>query len=74
MAIALNFVLRHTVFGRSVYAVGSNAETAKMSGINVQKVKLLAQSITGLMAGMAGIVMLCRIGVHSGEHRRGLRV
>ena len=61
MAIALNFVLRHTVFGRSVYAVGSNAETAKMSGINVQKVKLLAQSITGLMAGMAGIVMLCRM-------------
>ena len=41
--------------------MGSNAETAKMSGINVQKVKLLAQSITGLMAGMAGIVMLCRM-------------
>ena len=54
-------VYKRQVFGRSVYAVGSNAETAKMSGINVQKVKLLAQSITGLMAGMAGIVMLCRM-------------
>lgn len=61
MAIFLNFLLKHTVFGRSVYAVGSSPETARMSGINVERVKTLVHTLAGMMAGLAGIVMLCRM-------------
>ncbi|SDY98021.1 ABC transporter permease [Tindallia californiensis] len=54
------FILNRTYFGRYFYAVGGNEEAAALSGINVVRVKYLVYSLSGLFAGIAGIVMLSR--------------
>jgi len=51
-------VLRHTVFGRSIYAVGDDAEAAYKAGIGVQRVLFMTYLIAGLLAGLAGVVFL----------------
>lgn len=50
--------LANTVSGRRVYAVGGNEEAARFSGINVGRVKLLVYALSGLSAGIAGLVIL----------------
>ena len=47
-------VLKWTKFGRNIYAVGSNAEAAQISGINVAKVKVEVYAIMGLLSGLCG--------------------
>lgn len=59
------FVLRHTVFGRSVYAVGANEEAARLSGVPVTVVKTSVYVVSGLMAGVAGILYASQLGVGS---------
>lgn len=59
------FVLGHTIFGRSVYAVGANEEAARLSGIPVDRVKIAVYVISGLMAGVAGILYASQLGVGS---------
>lgn len=54
------FILNKTYFGRYFYAVGGNEEAAQLSGINVNQIKYLVYSLSGLFAGIAGIVMLSR--------------
>lgn len=56
------FVLRHTTFGRSVYAVGSNEEAARLSGIPVRRVKTLVYVISGMTAGVAGLLYASQLG------------
>ena len=51
------FVLKYTQFGRNVYAIGNNRETARLSGINVIKTKMLVFGIMGLLAGVAGFLL-----------------
>jgi len=60
-AIVLGIVLSKTGFGRRLYAVGSNEETARLSGINVIKTKLTAYIICGATASMAGILLAARL-------------
>ena len=55
-----SFFLNLTYFGRYFYAVGGNEEASALSGINVKRVKYLAYTLSGLFAGIAGIVMLSR--------------
>lgn len=63
------FILNKTYFGRFFYAVGGNEEAANLSGINVKRVKYLVYSLSGLFAGIAGIVMLSR--TNSGQALAG---
>lgn len=56
-------VLRHSVFGRSVYAVGANEEAARLSGIPVVRVKCAVYVISGLTAGVAGLLYASQLGV-----------
>jgi ribose/xylose/arabinose/galactoside ABC-type transport system permease subunit len=56
-AVALNW----TVFGRRVYAVGGNEVAANVSGINVNGLKLAVYTISGLLAGLAGLLLASRI-------------
>ena len=56
------FILAKTYTGRYFYAIGSNEETANLSGINVDKIRVLAYTLCGVLVGIAGIVMLGRIG------------
>lgn len=55
------FILRKTVIGRNVFAVGSNEEAARLSGIRVVKVRVFAYMLSGLMASVAGIIMCSRV-------------
>ena len=63
------FILNETFFGRWFYAVGGNEEAANLSGINVKQVKYLVYTLSGLFAGIAGIVMLSR--TNSGQALAG---
>jgi ribose transport system permease protein len=56
MALAAG-VLRTTIFGRYVYAIGSNPVAARNSGVNVRLVTLLVYVVSGIMAGIAAIVL-----------------
>lgn len=62
VAIFAAFVLGRTVFGRYVYAVGSNAESARLSGVPVNLVLLAVYSISGVLAGFAGVLTTSRLG------------
>jgi ribose transport system permease protein len=64
-----SFILEQTYFGRYFYAVGGNEEAANLSGINVKRVKYLVYALSGLFAGIAGIVMLSR--TNSGQALAG---
>lgn len=55
------YVLNYTRYGRSVYAVGANAEAARLSGINVRFVIASVYTITGFFAGVAGFVLSARL-------------
>lgn len=55
-----SFILNKSYFGRYFYAVGGNEEAAKLSGIRVGITKYLVYALSGLFAGLAGIVMLSR--------------
>jgi inositol transport system permease protein len=55
------FVLSRTRFGRYVYAMGSNEEAAVLSGINVVKYKIMVYVVSGLFAGIAGVVLTSRV-------------
>ena len=50
-------VLRGTYAGRCVYAIGKNEETSRLSGINVERQKLLVYTLSGLFAAVAGILL-----------------
>lgn len=62
-------LVNRTHFGRHIYAVGGNAQAASFSGINVQKVKFWVYTFTGIMAGLAGVVIASRL--YSGQPRSG---
>jgi ribose transport system permease protein len=59
------FVLRFTVFGRLIYAIGTNEEAVRLSGHDPRKYKVAAFTISGLTAGMAAMVYLLRLNVGS---------
>ncbi|MCW2954337.1 MAG: inner-rane translocator [Conexibacter sp.] len=54
-------VLRYTGFGRALFAVGSNPEAARLNGINVGRVVLIAYVLAGLAAGLASVVQVGRL-------------
>jgi ABC-type xylose transport system permease subunit len=60
-ASAIWFLMRHTVFGRRVYALGGNAEAAKLSGINWGAMSFSLFVVMGVLYAVAGLVMLARL-------------
>lgn len=61
--LAMWLVLRHTRFGRHVFAVGSNEETARLCGVPVTRVKLAVYTLAGLFACLAGVLQYAYIGI-----------
>jgi ribose/xylose/arabinose/galactoside ABC-type transport system permease subunit len=61
MFILCSVILNKTILGRYIYAVGGNEQAARASGINVTQVKMAVYSISGLLAGLAGILLTSRI-------------
>lgn len=54
------YILRHTKFGRYLYAVGGNEDAARASGIDIGKTKFLAYAVSGVFVGLAGILYMSR--------------
>ncbi|MEE8218952.1 MAG: ABC transporter permease [Vicinamibacteria bacterium] len=61
LAILMAFVLRRTVFGRRVFALGSNEAAARACGIAVERLKLAIYSVAGLFVGLAGAMQMSRL-------------
>ncbi len=59
------YIATQTVFGRRIYAVGSNMEATRLSGVNVRGVKLAIFGIMGLMCALAGVVNTARLAAGS---------
>jgi rhamnose transport system permease protein len=59
--------LNYTTVGRKIYAVGNSEESAKVSGINTKRTLLLAYTIMGAVAGLAGILYVCKFAAAQGE-------
>lgn len=62
IVLIVGFALRRTVWGRYIYAVGSNAESARLSGVPVKAVLVSVYTIGGLLAGVGGILLASRLG------------
>jgi ribose/xylose/arabinose/galactoside ABC-type transport system permease subunit len=60
--VVAGITLKKTPFGRYVYAVGGNEEASRLSGINVNGVKLAVYVICGLLSGLAGVIMAAKSG------------
>lgn len=57
VALLFHLALKYTVYGKHTYAIGSNVEAARISGIKVEKHLVLVYAIAGLLAGLAAIVL-----------------
>ncbi|WP_426350432.1 ABC transporter permease [Alloiococcus sp. CFN-8] len=67
--IITGLIMNKTKIGRHIYAVGGNAQAAVFSGIRVAKVKFFVHAYSGLMAGLAGIILASRM--YSGQPTAG---
>ena len=74
IAAIVYFVLNHTTFGRSVYAVGGNPVSAWLSGINANNVVVWACAICGLTAGIAAWAAMSRIACFTMAAVQGLHI
>ncbi|RCG32221.1 sugar ABC transporter permease [Sphaerisporangium album] len=61
LVVVLDLVLRHTAFGRWMYAVGGNAEAARRAGINVTRIRVLAFVLSAALAAFGGILAASRL-------------
>jgi len=68
------FVLNHTTFGKSVYSVGGNPVTAWLSGVNIRKLQTVIYSISGLLGGLAAVLITARIMSTSNQTLAGLEI
>jgi len=59
--VIIHFLMNYTSFGRSIYAVGGNAEAARLSGIKVNQVKVVVMGIVSLLAALGGVMLSAEI-------------
>jgi ribose/xylose/arabinose/galactoside ABC-type transport system permease subunit len=63
MALGVAALLRYTRLGRHTYAIGSNEQTARLCGVGVERVKVLIYTLSGALAGLAGLMQFSRLTV-----------
>lgn len=61
-SIGATILLRYTRFGRHIFAIGSNEETARLCGVNVERTKILVYMLAGFFGGLAAIMLYSDIG------------
>ena len=67
-------VMGYTRFGRRIYAVGNSEANAKISGINTERTKWCAYIISGVIAGIAGLLWVCKYGNAQGTTATGFEL
>ena len=70
VALLAHYVLAHTPFGHHTLALGDNENSARATGINVRRQRMMLYTIAGLMAGIAGLIFTAR--VNTGDPTAGL--
>ena len=74
VSVSAHWVLRNTVFGRSVFALGGNEEASRTAGIPTKKVKLGIYAISGFAASLTGILMASRLSSAQAAAGNGLEM
>jgi ribose transport system permease protein len=72
VACVCGFLLWLTKFGRYVYAAGGNAEAARLAGVRVSVVKASTFAISGLCAGIAGVILVSEVSTAQWDANRGI--
>jgi sugar transport system permease protein len=72
--VVMHVLMKFTSFGRAVYAVGGNAEAARLSGIDVFRVKTLTLAITGMLTAITGTLLASQIGSGVGTTATGMEL
>ena len=70
--VIFSYLANRTVLGRSVYAIGGNAEAARLSGIPVARIRTIIFAITGLLSALTGVLMASRLGSGNSGAATGL--
>jgi ribose/xylose/arabinose/galactoside ABC-type transport system permease subunit len=63
------YLAKHTKFGRYTYAIGGNEEAARLSGINISKMKVMVYALCGLLSAVSGLILASRL--FSGDPKSG---
>jgi ribose transport system permease protein len=63
LAMIVSLILRFSVFGRHVFAIGSNEQTARLCGLNVPAIKIAVYTLAGLFVGLAGVYQFAKLKV-----------
>jgi ribose transport system permease protein len=74
LMIVMDILLRKSRFFRQNYYIGGNEKAARLSGIQIDKMKIFNYMLTGLLAGFAGIVMASRLGAASNSAGTGMEL
>jgi len=71
---SLAILMAKSKFGRKIYCIGANESAAKLSGINVNKVKFIVYLISGIAASLSGIILTGQTAVGMPQHGRGMEL
>ncbi len=74
LAIVVALMLRNTVLGRYIFAIGSNENTARLCGVRVERMKLYVYTLSGLLTGVAGLMQFSRLTVGDPTAARGMEL
>lgn len=74
LLVAVFIMLRYTKFGRSLYAIGGNDQSAMMMGLNVKRTRMMAYVLSGLLAGIGGFLFCLNTGAGFVEQAKGLEM
>jgi ribose transport system permease protein len=72
IVVVVEVLVRTTIFGRSLYLIGSNRDAARLAGLPIARHTIVAYTLSGLFAGIGGVALLARSGVSSTYAGRGL--
>jgi len=72
VAVVAHIMLNNVPFGRYIYALGGNEQAARISGVNIDRVKIGVYTLAGLLSGLAGLVVSSRVG--SGQPGQGVGI
>lgn len=74
LAIIFGILLHFTPFGRGIYAIGLSADTARFSGVRVERTKFILFMLSGVVSALAGIYYTLRFGSARGDNATGLEL
>ncbi|MCK4924072.1 MAG: ABC transporter permease, partial [Spirochaetes bacterium] len=72
--VVLTIVMGRAKFGRKIYCIGANQEAAKLSGIDIQKIKFLTYLISGIAASVSGLILTGQSAVGMPQHATGVEL